>query len=115
MLDVYVEGFSSLMHEIVHTARRKASLVRELWCYFVAACEQDASAQFPTHFSVAHAAAQREVTRLQAALHHVQQKLLQTEARHLLTHEQLLHAARAATCHDDSLPADAQHPVRVRV
>jgi len=115
MLDVYVEGFSSLMHEIVHTARRKAPLVRALWCYFVAACEQDASAQFPTSFGVAFAAAQREVSQLQAALHRVQKKLLQTEARHLLTHEQLLHAARATTRHDDSLPADAQHPVSSRV
>jgi hypothetical protein len=115
MLDVYVEGFSSLMHEVVHTARRKAPLVHALWCYFVAACEQDASAQFATQFGVAQAAAQREVARLQAALHRVQKKLLQTEARHLLTHEQLLHATRATTRHDGSLPADAQHLVRARV
>jgi hypothetical protein len=59
MLDVYVEGFGSLMHEVVATAAKKAPLVRALWCYFVAACEQDAHVAFPTQFSTVRTQPQR--------------------------------------------------------
>jgi hypothetical protein len=51
----------------------------------------------------AHATGQREVARLQAALHEVQQRLLHKEALHLLLHEQLQEARHAPR---DTQPAD---------
>lgn len=51
VLDVFVEGFASVMEEVVAGAREKSRLVTAMWAYFVSVCETHSGHKYEAQFT----------------------------------------------------------------
>jgi hypothetical protein len=49
MVEIYCEGFASMLQEVVGGARDKGQLATAIWVYFVAACEKLSVRQYGTY------------------------------------------------------------------